>query len=242
MSRNVSASQIKKFRKCPKQYWFRYISEQEPIETDTTNRDFGSAVHEAIEVALLDDIDSLYEAFADAFDARFDKRGDWWDRGIEQLGIAERVIGGIDEEILGVEERVEFEMDSFGGIGATAIMDVITERRIIDWKTGNRRKPEEAIQGALYALAYRARYGEYPERVEFVYLKHEEKGVISKDPKAMKMLLDWLSSLLDAKESGEFPATPGDICYWCGYEPFCGDSEAGWPRHSFDAMNRRWPA
>lgn len=239
----MSASGIKKHADCPKSWWFRYESDVEPIEGDTTHLDLGNAVHDALEDALKGWMlnDRNLESYAKMrYESRADHHGvedaDIWKTGRDCIETAVEYVLDRDPDIIGIEDDVEFDVnrpdlnETFKGK-----MDVATQSEIWDWKTGSIRddtRKKERIQGAVYMAAYRAEYGKPPEKVRFVYLKEEKVRSFEPSDEVWHEMLGAARSLAASKRADEWPAKPGDQCYWCPYEQSC--AEAGGIGVGFD--------
>lgn len=242
----MSASGIKRHAECPKSWWFRYVSDQEPVEAETKYLDLGNAVHEAIEGYLRGvygdgpeyDPLSRYKTFG----MRYGVPDDLWEDGIECVERAVEFVEDEQPDILGIEAEEEFVVDRPDlHERFTAKIDVATEGEIWDWKTGQIRDNtaiQEKIQGAVYMAAYRSKYGHAPEAIRFLYLKEEEKRTIRPTDDVWQYMVGHARRLAMHKDEGEFEAKPGDFCHWCGYEQFC--TEAGGVGTEFDW--ERWTA
>lgn len=229
MKSYLSASGIKKHRRCPKQWWFRYVSDVEPVEGETKYLDLGNAVHEAIEAGLrqgrtdLAFVRTHYEHFA----TQYGVPDDLWDTGLSCIEVAVDFINDEDPEILDVEAEAEFQIDR-PDLQETVVgkMDVATDTEIWDWKTGSIRDEtpiEEKIQGATYMAAYRVKYGKPPEKIRFLYLKEEQKRSLDPTDEVWDTMLAHALKLARSKASGQFEATPGDVCDWCDYRRVCAE-------------------
>lgn len=253
MSRDypISASQLKKYKKCPEQYRLRYDSDHDPTKLGQGYRQLGGAVHKSIENILLDDTELRKQ------------------NTLEQKLIAEEKTLGYkyppsmakdvtkclknaskyiavelsDEKILDVEldrifpvNRPDLSHDF------RAIMDVTTEDGIIDWKTGKKRPKDERVQAGVYLAAYSANYGRIPKYIKFVYLKNDKVKVSTHRQQDKNGKVFWNEEIneywdeviatsreiLKSWETGEWPAKPAESkCYWCDWEGFCSSSPVG---------------
>lgn len=239
-SYNLSASQVKTHSKCPMQYWMRYIEGMENTKKRSKYVKLGSRVHETIEDLFSRDVpppidneqrlkDIIRDHYAQREQPWLPK--DAYNDGLKCCEKAAEVIYDRQPDIWGIEERVEFDIDRPDmETGVTAIMDVIASDEVWDWKTGRIRDDtphEEKIQGATYMAAYYHLFEEPPEAVRFVYLKEGRMRTIDPTNDNWEYLLSKAKALLHAKKTGEFPANPGDHCYWCGYEFWCPESPVG---------------
>jgi CRISPR/Cas system-associated exonuclease Cas4 (RecB family) len=237
---NISASQVKSHAKCPKQWWFRYVSDKEETSGDERYLNLGSRVHEAIEDTLtaespppLGHEKAVKSAVQNLFAEKSEHEipDDFYDDGMKYCAKAAEFIAKQEPELRGVEVRHEFEIDRDDiSTGVTAIMDIVTENEIWDWKTGTIRDEtphEEKIQGAVYMAAYHNKYGETPDSIRFVYVKEGKVRNIDPSDEIWEYMIDRAQDLINAKQTGEFAPEPGDQCYWCSYELWCDASPVG---------------
>lgn len=196
----LSASGIKTFRDCPKQFWYEYLSDvPEPTEGKVEHFEIGNAVHESIEAVLQTDglkemdseelLDVLYSRESE-LEYEYDDRK----KAETCLKTASRWIASFVKEVKLVEEKWKMERDGlvFKGI-ADLVADVdmgesLYEDCIVDWKTGqlydSQEDPEKAktqmwkekIQGGMYAEMFHEKHGRYPDAILFVYLNEEEQS------------------------------------------------------------------
>jgi len=229
----MSSSGIKKFRKCPRQWWYHYVSNYEEVMGETKYLDLGNAVHEAIEKWLKPDspdgLDTLL-AHYQRLQLYHGVPEDMVEVGEQCCRKAFDFVADQDPTILGIEEKARFNINRpdvqtevFGK------MDVATDTEIWDWKTGSIRDDtpvEEKIQGATYMAAYNVLYGKPPEKIRFIYLKEEAVRSLDPSDEVWNVMLTHARKLTVAKQNDRFPAKPGNKCYWCGYEKYC-DAAAG---------------
>lgn len=229
----MSASGIKKFADCPKQWWFRYLSDHEAEEGETKYMDLGSAVHDAIEECLKtgqtdpDEEAHLFYHYADYHGVP----DDMLQTGEDCFRRALEYVQKRDPEIIGVEDEIRFTIDRPDvQSDVLAYIDVATSDEIWDWKTGSIRDDtpqKEQIQAAVYVAAYRVEYGHFPEMVRFVYLKEEKVRSIEPSQDIANTMLANARAIVQARKRNEFPAKPGDKCHWCGYQMHCPESGVG---------------
>lgn len=237
---NISASQVKSHAKCQKQWWYRYVSDKEPTVMDDRYLNLGSRVHEAIENALtaespppLGHEKAVKSAIQNLFREKeeIEIPDDFYSDGMEYCAKAAEYIAKQEPDLRGVEVRHEFQIDRDDmSTGVTAIMDIVTENEIWDWKTGRIRDDtshEEKIQGAVYMAAYHNKYGEPPDAIKFIYVKEGKIRTVEPSDEVWDYMVERAKGLIDSKETGEYEANPGDACFWCAYEAWCGASPTG---------------
>lgn len=235
----LSASAVKKFKRCPEEFRLRYLEDKPSTKGESEYAQLGSAVHEVIERTinenpeLLDRPNQLKEVMVGRYRERelqFDD-SDLFDTGLSCLNVASRYIVQRDvDQWRGVEQEFTFGLKRPDiNHGFKGIMDIATEREIWDWKTGkNAYEEDEIIQGMIYAMGYYDQFGEVPEKVRFVYLQKETERALDPDDENWQKMLDFARDVVDAKNSGEFEAKPDSgKCFWCGKEGWCDASPVG---------------
>lgn len=237
---NLSASQIKTHSKCPKQYWFRYLGDFEATKQNKKYLRLGSRVHESIESILesddspsFDDTRSLRTAIQKVYRESDEHPvpDDLYSQGMDCCKTAASYLSKTKPEIVGIEERVEYQIDR-GDVstGVTSIMDIVTDSEIIDWKTGKIRDDishDEKIQGSVYMAGYLELMDKPPEKVKFVYLKEGKVRKLEPDDDNWKYMMGHAKHLLRSKREEQFRAKPGDHCYFCEHEGWCESSPVG---------------
>lgn len=224
----ASASRVKTFDDCEKQYWFGYHSGLEPTKPDNKYAKYGSAVHEAIEIALIQGLDNLRDHATEQFYRIADKHGlddDMVDKGSKHIRLAAKFITSQDKDITQVEAEIPFTISAIDQHMA-AKLDVVAEDEIWDWKTGKHRD-RDWLQATVYKAAFVAEYGFEPSRVRFIYLQHGD--IDNHDPgrEEFEKLVEYLKRIRAADEAGQYPARPGEQCYWCDYEYYCPAADVG---------------
>ena len=236
----LSASGVKKYKRCPKSFELRYIEGLSATKGSSDYALLGNAVHDAIERVLLEeDISSFKERPSQLRDLMLgeyrsidpDIEDEHFSTGLSCLEVASRYIPMQNvDEFLGVEQDFKFSLarpdidHSFRGF-----MDVATNDEVWDWKTGkNVYETDEVIQGMIYAMGYLDEFGHPPEKIRFVYLQKEIERVIDPTDENWQQMIDYARDVVDAKKRDEFPADPSSSkCYFCGYEGYCPDTPNG---------------
>jgi RecB family exonuclease len=233
----LSASQIKTFNRCPLSYKLKYVDDHPDQKVDKGYLALGSAVHEAIEEVLLTDprleASRLSRDFKRAYrngEYHEDVPEDMFDDGLGYLDVAARYIDAHVDEVVDVEVKTEYglsrsDVDSkFFGYA-----DVTTPTAVLDWKTGKIKSntdTEETIQGAVYMMGFYDLYGYPPESINFVYLKEQKQRSLDPSDDLWDRMINHATNLLRATEREDWPAKPGDACFWCGQEFWCPDQRA----------------
>jgi RecB family exonuclease len=238
----LSASRIKKHNGCPRAYELRYIEKRDPTKKKQGYGEIGSLVHEAIENVMganpdLRDEQSLHSRMKQEFFALEDdydmsiisdkQKND----GLACLEVAARYVSNQVFDLRGLEVRTEYNIDN-ESIDSTMLgyMDVCTDSEIWDWKTGRIREDtgiDELIQGATYMAGYHNEYGELPKAIKFVYLKEEKERKVEPSQENWDQMLNYARRLVVSIENDDYPAKPGDRCFWCAHELWCEASPVG---------------
>lgn len=235
----LSASRVKTFQKCPRQYELKYQENKPATKYRKGYGALGALVHEAIENVLKDlipceywDEDDLTRRFKREF-YNLEESGDYdmeiidsdqRETGLDTLNVAARFIEREQPDIRDVERESLYTVKRFGR-NALGYLDVCTENEIWDWKTGTIRddtERDEIIQGSMYVAAYYNEYGVMPEAVKFVYIKEEEVRTLDSSRENWEDMIRYATPLVNALENGDFPAKPDrSKCYFCAYENWC---------------------
>lgn len=194
---NWSHSRLESFRKCPRQYFYRYVARVKlPDEPESIEQFLGSRVHEALEWLYREvqrggapTVDELLAKFRELWDA------EWHDAVVspgdarpplEQRREAERWLAEYHARhapfaglrIVEVEMRLNFPLDDAGRVNWVGFIDRLDVAadgtwRIHDYKT-NRKLPtqqekDEDPQLAYYEMGIRKRWPKQVERVELAW-------------------------------------------------------------------------
>lgn len=134
----------------------------------------------------------------------------------------------VQDEIIGVEQYVSGEKD---GIKVRGYIDLLTKSQIIDWKFGKapEDKPRESyfsqlqLYGFLLQGQYEKLYIAFPKAEKVFTFKYDEiqgREAFDKIVEAGKEIRD--SKALEVKAEDQ-EATPGKLCYFCGFRDRCKD-------------------
>lgn len=251
----ISASQVKKWKRCPKSFWYRYLSDVEIEDDGNKYTEMGSAVHESIEDFLkgdpdLSDAEHIEERLNIQLTARedeFEYGDDMDEQARECLSNAAKYLEMLDDEIVGIEMDHEFEKHVPGTDRPfRAIMDLATDTKIVDWKTGN--KGAEKVQAGIYIEGYKDKFGNPPGEVHFVYLKDGDVNIHKatqegetywneEENKYWEEMVPHVQSMHNAMELENYPADPEESkCYFCAYSYHCPDSGVGVGDIAWDAF------
>jgi RecB family exonuclease len=101
---------------------------------------------------------------------------------------------------------------------------------IIDYKTskseGNGSDFSEGLQAPLYAACTLEQYEEDSALAGYHYLRHGTTHWQEVDRRRARHLLDRCLELVRLTEAADdFPARPGILCAWCGFNDRCPDAQ-----------------
>lgn len=253
MSRSVerlSASGVKKYIGCPKQFWYYYLSDIELPETDEPEFfKVGNAVHDSLEnvlqrsPGLINDEDALLVALQEEEEGL--NHGYESDSSSKVQGCLEVAAGYIADFVTrvdSVEDRWEIERRDLDFTGfADLVADVesgedVLENVIVDWKTGKEQDEwKERIQGGMYLEMFYEENGYYPDGIEFIYLDEKTRSSHSRisdgevmwnetENKYWTQIEKEMNDILKSDAKNEWPADPDSKgCYFCDYKLVCED-------------------
>lgn len=256
----MSASALKKYSECEKQYWYKYLSNIEPPEEEEP--EFfatGNCVHDTIEFVLkeypdeLSDEENLYDLL-DEESHNFDNDNQDNDTVDNCFRTASRWISSFVDDVNHVEEKWSMDKNEIEYRGlADLVADIeqdgaVFEDTIIDWKTGGVQEEwKERVQAGVYIEMFYDKFGHYPDAAVFVYLDEETQSL---HPRIQDGRVYWneqenkywteiesiQNQILYSNQQGEWEAKPEQSkCYFCQYRLHCEDSGVGAekvePRH-----------
>ena len=113
---------------------------------------------------------------------------------------------------------------------------------VIDYKTsrseGNGSEFSEGLQAPLYAASVLQHHGEEQALAGYHYLRHGTTHWQQVDTaRALRLVERFLELVSQTEAAGDFPARPGILCAWCGFNAICPaadvpDRFAGGLRHA----------
>ena len=241
---------MKSFRQCPMRYRFRYLQGRKEAFRSIESY-LGNAVHDVLEWlygqrngGLRSDLTTVLERFA----ARWTEG---WDETITIIRIDEEVETYIR---LGREMLERFHRDTFAcdrsqtvaleqrlserltdNVVFTGFADRVgrTEKGrlfVIDYKTsrseGDGSEFSEGLQAPLYAACVLRHHAEEEALAGYHYLRHGTTRWQQVDrDRAQDLLNRFLELVEETNAAGEFPARPGILCAWCGFNAECPAAE-----------------
>ncbi|MEW5700820.1 MAG: PD-(D/E)XK nuclease family protein [Candidatus Zixiibacteriota bacterium] len=248
-----SHSRLNTYESCPRKYAFRYI-EKPPIEEHPSVEAFmGSMVHEALEklyrsvqmerIPKWEEIRDFYEDTwqrnweDDILIVRSEFTGDDY-RNVGRRCLQDYFVGHYpfsEGRILGLEERILFDLDPDGRYKIQGYIDRLVEGadgaiEIHDYKT-NRRLPSQAEidaerQLALYQIGIQSRWdGTHTVRLYWHFLRANRTLKSVRSPESLTELRADTIRLIDtieaARAGNDFPPHESQLCAWCEFQSLC---------------------
>ena len=261
-SNAYSFSRLKSFRQCPMQYRFRYLEGLRESFRSIESY-LGNAVHDVLEwlYSERDRGSDPDEA------AMLDQFADRWQQGLDDTVVVIRIEENPETYLrLGREMLARFHRDTFARdrsetvsleqrlslklsdeVMFTGFADRVgrTEKGrlfVIDYKTsrseGNGSEFSEGLQAPLYAACVLQHHGEKEALAGYHYLRHGTTRWQQVDTaRAQRLMERFLELVGETEAAAEFPARPGILCAWCGFNAVCPAAEvpdrfAGGLRHA----------
>jgi putative RecB family exonuclease len=254
-----SYSRLKCFENCPKQFHFRYVLKI-PQETESIEAFVGKRVHEVLErlyrfvaesqIPSLPKVVARYEQlWDDEYDpdrVRIVREGTplsfYRQLGARCLETYYRRNYPFDaDRTLGIEERVEFDLDgddaarppnATGAYRMQGFIDRVSRARdgaleIHDYKTGNyvpsQKQLDAEPQLALYQIGVGNRYGT-SRGVRLVW-HYVARGIVRQSSRSAEELKAvrqaTIASIDRVRAETGFPPRKIPLCDWCEYKPLC---------------------
>jgi len=249
-SNTYSFSRIKCFQQCPLRYRFRYIEGRK--EAFRSIESFlGSTVHDVLEW-LYAQRDAGTDPDESAVLAEFARH---WTEGRDRTVAVIRINNDDDEYIrLGREMLTRFFTETFtrdqsrtvsleqrlskrlsDAVLFTGFADRIgrTDKGrlfVIDYKTskseGDGSEFSEGLQAPLYAACVLDHHDDDEALAGYHYLRHGTTRWQQVDRDRARQLVDrFLELVSEVEAAGDFPARPGVLCAWCGFNAICPSAE-----------------
>ena len=264
-SNTYSFSRLKSFNQCPMQYRFRYLEGLKESFRSIESY-LGNAVHGVLEWLYSErdrdfrpDEQRMLERFADRWQQGLDDTvvvirieedpGTYLRLGREMLARFHRDTFARDRsQTVSLEQRLSLRLSD--KVVFTGFADRVgrTERGrlfVIDYKTsrseGNDSEFSEGLQAPLYAASVLQHHGEEQALAGYHYLRHGTTHWQQVDTaRALRLVERFLELVSKTEAAGDFPAQPGILCAWCGFNAVCPaadvpDRFAGGLRYAQDA-------
>ena len=245
-----SFSRIKCLHQCPLRYRYRYL--QGLTEAFRSIESFvGNSVHDILEWLYAErhrgreaDESAMLKRFATSWTENRDdtvaivriddSEESYLKTGREMLIRFFRETFAQDKsETVALEQRLTVRLSD--AVVFTGFADRVgrTEQGrlfVIDYKTskseGDGSEFSEGLQAPLYAACVLGDHGEDEALAGYHYLRHGTTRWQQVDGERAAQLLDrFLDLANEAAAAGEFPARPGILCAWCGFNAQCPAAE-----------------
>jgi putative RecB family exonuclease len=263
-----SFSRIKCFHQCPLRYRYRYLQGLREAFRSIESY-LGNTVHDVLERLYLDrgrgtepDEESMLEFFAARWSDEFDDavaiirvdddEASYLKIGREMLLRFFRETFAKDRsETVSLEQRLSVRLSD--NVQFTGFADRVgrTEQGrlfVIDYKSskneGDGSEFSEGLQAPLYAACVLRHHGEASALAGYHYLRHGTTHWQQVDGERATQLFErFLDLANEADAAGDFPARPGILCAWCGFNAECPAAEvperfSGGLRHA-ERISRR---
>ena len=245
-SNSYSFSRLKSFNQCPMQYRLHYLEGLKESFRSIESY-LGNAVHDILEWLYSErdrgsdpDEAKMLDRFADR-----------WQQGIDDTVVVIRIGENPETYLrVGREMLARFHRDTFARdrsqtvsleqrlslrlsdkVVFTGFADRVgrTERGhlfVIDYKTsrseGNDSEFSEGLQAPLYAASVLQHHGEEQALAGYHYLRHGTTHWQQVDTaRTLRLVERFLELVSETEAAGDFPARPGILCAWCGFNAVC---------------------
>ncbi|MCP4705479.1 MAG: PD-(D/E)XK nuclease family protein, partial [candidate division Zixibacteria bacterium] len=253
MTKSYSYSKIGQFQNCPRRYKFNYIEKATVEKPVSVEMFLGSAVHRSLEKLYKFKVNGRIQPVEEMLaDYHKDWEGPDRDRikvTREHMGIDDFINVGkkalekyhkmyepFDEgEIIGLEKKVNFPLDSANRFMMRAQLDKLIQRadgvvEIIDYKTQSRLPTQQDLdnnlQMALYQHAVNFLWPQF-DKIELkqIYLRQGIAMSTVMDQDKLDMLKqDSINSILEIEQAArddDFPVRESALCDYCPYFELC---------------------
>jgi putative RecB family exonuclease len=245
-----SFSRVKCFHQCPLRYRYRYL--QGLKEAFRSIESFlGNVVHDTLEWMYAQrgrgsaiDEGAMLEKFAAGWSASRDDsvaiiRVDDDEASYLRLG-REMLVRFLHDtfdrdrsETVALEQRLSVRLSDkvvFTGFADRVGRTDQDRLFVVDYKTskneGTGAEFSEGLQAPLYAACVLRNHGEKEVLAGYHYLRHGTTRWQTVDrERAARLLERFLDLANEAEAAGDFPARPGILCAWCGFNAECPAAE-----------------
>ncbi|HWO58034.1 MAG TPA: PD-(D/E)XK nuclease family protein [bacterium] len=248
-----SHSRLSTYENCPRKFAFRYVEQVKVAQETTAEAFMGSMVHDTLEqlykwvemerTPKWEDLNAFYE--------------DAWTKGWNEniLIVREHLTGEDyknlgrrcvmdyfkkfypfrDARVLGLEERLVFDLDPSGHYKIQGFIDRLAEAEdgaieIHDYKTNQRMRTQEEVdrdrQLALYQIGIQRRLNDVKNvRLIWHYLRANRSLVSTRTPDQLEELrfdtIRLIDTIEEAKVKNDFPPHESMLCDWCEFRELC---------------------
>lgn len=245
-----SFSRVKCLNQCPLRYRYRYLQGIKEAFRSIESY-LGNAVHDVLEWLYTErhrgrepEESAMLDRFAAGWTENLDDRvaivrvddseESYLKTGREMLiRFFQETFARDQSETVALEQRLSVRLS--GAVVFTGFADRIGRTEmgrlfVIDYKTskneGDGSEFSEGLQAPLYAACVLADHGEEEALAGYHYLRHGTTRWQQVDRERAAQLLErFLDLANEAAAAGEFPARPGILCAWCGFNAQCPAAE-----------------
>ena len=237
-----SPTDLSVYNDCPKKYELQHILQMPGRgEFKWSAASVGSFLHEVLEIGVKE-LFNLKEQFI-AKAEQMSKEEKWHEVDLKDINNLIEIFwarhnGRYNDKTL-TEKWIEVELEGFKFKGKVDRIDFINETdiEIIDYKTGNKVKPEDrALQLGFYAIATKKQLNLNTKKItlEMLRLKTPLVGVLIEDnvkfpgnnlgfkiSEVEKELVDTAKAIMHDYEHEFLPVKEDNPCRYCGYKLYC---------------------
>jgi putative RecB family exonuclease len=249
-SNSYSFSRVKCYQQCPLRYRFRYIEGRK--EAFRSIESFlGSAVHdilewlyaqrddgrEPVETEVLEEFSRRWSEERDRAVAVVrvaDDDEDYFRLGREMLSRFFCETYSRDQSLtVSLEQRVSKRLSAdllFTGFADRVGRTDTGRLFVIDYKTskseGNGSEFSEGLQAPLYAACVLDHHDDAEALAGYHYLRHGSTRwqIVDRD-RAQQLVQRFVELVGQVEAAGDFPARPGVLCAWCGFNAICPSAQ-----------------
>ncbi len=245
-----SFSRVKSFHQCPLRYQFRYIQGQKEAFRSIESY-VGNTVHDVLEwlYSVRDDganpdEGQTLQQFSDRWSEKMDESvaiirvGDteetYLQNAREMLSRYLRETFSRDQSTtVSLEQRLSVHLSDtvlFTGFADRVGRTENGRLFVIDYKTskseGDGSEFSEGLQAPLYAACVLRHHGEDEALAGYHYLRHGSTRWQQVDrDRAEQVLQRFVDLVNEVEAAADFPARPGILCAWCGFNAQCPEAK-----------------
>jgi RecB family exonuclease len=244
-----SFSRVKTFFQCPKRYRFRYLKGRKEAFRSIESY-LGSTVHEVLEWLYQERDQGREPALPSLLERLASCWGHGWQDDIvvvrmgesadDYLGLGREMLGRYHDHVLprdrsttvALEQRLSLRLDN--GLVFTGFADRVGRTEagrlfVVDYKSsrslGDPSDFSEGLQAPMYATCLLERHAEAKALAGYHYLRHGTTSWQTVNAERARQLKIRFSELAEeTRVASEFPARPGILCAWCGFNHICDEA------------------
>lgn len=249
LQRQLSAGAIERYKRCPLSY--KLSREWKLPEEPGANLQFGSAMHTTL-LAYFDGVRKgrpmSQDEVVQCFLGEFGKMNieDATQRRLYERDGERQLRAFLDSPAAQPNGRVAMLEHSFtrdvDGTKVIGRIDRVDEEDdgyvVVDYKTGRPKTQEgadESLQLSIYGLAMSTQMP--VKRLVFQNLHDNSTVVTLRSVEQMRETESEIVTVATGIAAGEFEATPGKHCDWCGYRTVCPEVEATLPARARETQS-----